>query len=394
MTRDERITQEAVAYAAKLSAVLQPVLKQGATQNALAKAAKVSPSTVSRYLSGERIAPADFVEEFWTFLRDRGFPLTQEELTEVTTLRRAAQKASPQPENRVRYWKEEVKRFKDEYTRSEERHQATSEELTELADRLSELQREFDDTLGRVEAAETERDEVRATAAGQQEQLAHAQDYTRRIESELAERQDEVRQLQREVTVLRGQVERLRDEPSPSFEQGVPGAAMQVTAGVAPAAHRTAKVQGAEQAKTVYIKGVPLDDLLFVLIPSRSEIREQAAALVPFLAPFLVLDLVTLTVASGFVGGLQATPGPAVWKLLLYPVAALAGLAIALILAGIVGFLIGSGHEFEDEAGEMALTFNFCGFVLCLLLGAGGAEKGWAGLDLLGHWFADLVGLL
>ncbi|MFF3488425.1 helix-turn-helix domain-containing protein [Streptomyces sp. NPDC002701] len=57
-----------MACAAKLRAPIRAVLEQGATQSALAKAAIVAPSTASRYLSGERVAPADFVEKFGTFL--------------------------------------------------------------------------------------------------------------------------------------------------------------------------------------------------------------------------------------------------------------------------------------------------------------------------------------
>ncbi|MFJ6088025.1 hypothetical protein ACIQI8_42355 [Streptomyces sp. NPDC092369] len=238
-------------------------------------------------------------------------------------------------------------------------------------------------------------DEVRATAARQQGQLAHAQDYIRQIESELTERQHEVRQLRREVHVLRGQVERLRDEPSPSPEQGVPGAAMQVTVGVTRAAHRTTKGQGTEETRTLSFMSIPLEGVasfIPLLIPSRSDIREWASATALFLAPFLAPFLVALTVASGFAAGVQATPGPAVWKLVLYSVVALAALAITLILALSVGVLI--VDEPDDVVVETGAPVVVGVVVACLFLGAGGAAKGWTWIDLLGHWFADSVGIL
>ncbi|MEV0368865.1 hypothetical protein AB0I10_03390 [Streptomyces sp. NPDC050636] len=40
------------------------------------------------------------------------------------------------------------------------------------------------------------------------------------------------------------------------------------------------------------------------------------------------------------------------------------------------------------------MGIDFGGAVICLLLGVLGAALGWAGLDLLGNWFANLVGLV
>ncbi|GAA3491371.1 helix-turn-helix domain-containing protein [Streptomyces cremeus] len=229
----------AAAYARALGDMLEPGLAN-TSQNALAKATHVAPSTVSRYLSGERIAPAEFVQAAVAFLADRGEEVAPEVVEELNVLRRAAQRSSPRPDTRALYWMEEARRATDARARSEEAHRATAGELEEVAVRLGALENELDQALAGRAAAEEERDANRAALAVQQEQLAHAQRYARQIEGELTAHQAEVHLLRREVTVLRHQVERLRDEAPPTVGgETVPGMATQVTAPVAAGAVHT-----------------------------------------------------------------------------------------------------------------------------------------------------------
>ncbi len=229
----------AAAYARALGEVLGPGLAN-TSQNALAKATHVAPSTVSRYLSGERIAPAEFVRAAVAFLAGRGGEVAPEVVEELSVLRRAAQKSSLRPDTRALYWMEEARQATDARARSEEAHRSTAGKLEEVAVRLGALENELGQALAGRAAAEEERDAGRAALAVRQEQLAHAQRYARQIEGELTEHQEEVQLLRREVTVLRHQVERLRDEALPTAgQETVPDLATQVTAPAAAGAVHT-----------------------------------------------------------------------------------------------------------------------------------------------------------
>ncbi|MEU9603399.1 caspase family protein [Streptomyces sp. NPDC048057] len=130
---------EAEAYAAELriaatSAAAQSIMQEG---------------DGGRYLRGERVAPREFVDALADSL-----PPDQSE--RLHTLRRAAQRASPDAATQLLYWLEEVTLL--------------------------------------------------------QRRMAHAGRYSHRIEAELAAAQERARLLHQEVTVLRQQVRLLLDE--------------------------------------------------------------------------------------------------------------------------------------------------------------------------------------
>lgn len=66
---------EAATYAAALRAAVHEFTTRGGTQKEIAVATHVAPATLSRYLSGERIAPSGYVAALETFLAQRGRPM-------------------------------------------------------------------------------------------------------------------------------------------------------------------------------------------------------------------------------------------------------------------------------------------------------------------------------
>lgn len=68
----------AAAYAAALRAAVHGFTMQGGTQKEIAVAAHVAPATLSRYLSGDRVAPPTFVARLDSFLAERAGPWTPE----------------------------------------------------------------------------------------------------------------------------------------------------------------------------------------------------------------------------------------------------------------------------------------------------------------------------
>ncbi|MER5228159.1 helix-turn-helix domain-containing protein [Streptomyces flaveus] len=224
-------TPQAAAYAAKLEAVLQPAVDAGLTRSQLAQASHHSKSSITRYLQGKNVAPAEFVAFLAEYLATLGHALSQQDVSELHSLRRNAEKTSPKPDTRVRAWEEEVSLLKDELSQSSRRHEATAARLADFQTRLDALDQELSGALARAETAERQRDELRELAAEQERQLDHARAYSRQTDSELARSETRARELQREVDVLRRQVRRLQKEDAASGgERSVPDAATQVGA--------------------------------------------------------------------------------------------------------------------------------------------------------------------
>ncbi|MEU0526248.1 caspase family protein [Streptomyces niveus] len=130
---------EAEAYASELRKAVSAAPAQSVTHD----------GDGGRYLLGDRVAPRAFVDGLAGIL-------PPERLERLHTLRRAAQRTSPDAATQLLYWQEEVTLL--------------------------------------------------------QRRTAHAGDYSRRIEAELTAAQERVRLLHQEVTVLRQQVRRLLDE--------------------------------------------------------------------------------------------------------------------------------------------------------------------------------------
>jgi ribosomal protein S6 len=230
---------EAEAYASELRKVLAPGM-EGRRHYEVAKGTYVDASTLSRYLSGKRTAPAKFIQDAVTFL---GLQLDPVVLEALADLRRAAEQSSLQPSTHARYWIGEAQRLTEEHADCGTKLQASAEQLDEVAAKLADLEKDFDRVLeegaeaqAQREAAEKERDTGRETIAKQKSKLSHAQRYVRQIENELVEQQELVRTLRKDIEVLRRQVRRLHDEPAPPERQSAPDSAALVAA--ARATHR------------------------------------------------------------------------------------------------------------------------------------------------------------
>ena len=110
-------------------------------------------------------------------------------------------------------------------------------------------------------------------------------------------------------------------------------------------------------------------------------------------------DVVTAVLASGAIGAgisaaVQAEPGPAVWKLLLFGIL---GVAVA-FLNGVIACLavdpevrsVGEGRDLGESEGPLVLAFvgGWAMFLVGLFV------PGVVGSDAWGYWLADLVGVL
>lgn len=113
-------------------------------------------------------------------------------------------------------------------------------------------------------------------------------------------------------------------------------------------------------------------------------------------------DVVTAVLASGAIGtigagisaAVQAEPGPAVWKLLLFGIL---GVAVAFLI-GVIACLavdpevrsVGEGRDLGESEGPLVLAFvgGWAMFLVGLFV------PGVVGSDAWGYWLADLVGVL
>ncbi|GGS26922.1 hypothetical protein GCM10010252_77300 [Streptomyces aureoverticillatus] len=256
---------EAQAYAAALRAVLQPVFDQGVTQRSLATEVHVVASTVTRYLTGERIAPKEFVDQCAVFLSTHQVLLAPSELERLHGLRRAAQAASSSAEIRLLHTKEEIDQLKAALAAARLSHEkstalaireaveqvrlegsrqlaAIEQQLTtvraELLAELASVQQELTAEQQRAQRLQAENNQLREPVRAQEGQLEHAREYVREMsaelaqkEEELARKKEELRFQQQQTKVLRAQVQQL----SAAEEEAVSGSATQVNAGVATA---------------------------------------------------------------------------------------------------------------------------------------------------------------
>ncbi|MFF0033979.1 hypothetical protein ACFYS7_38755 [Streptomyces avermitilis] len=241
-------TPAAAAYAASLQALLKPVFDAGGTQTELAAACHLSKSSITRYLQGEYVAPAGFIDHLAAYLADRGHPLTEQQVAEVHRLRLHAQKISPKPDTRLQAWEEEVTSLREELAHGAHLYQTTTDRLADLDARLTVISNGLSRPLLRAETAERDRSRLQEQAE-QQRQLDHAGAYSRQIEGELAASEDKARRLMGEVEVFRRQIHRLHQEAEQTGAAAVADPATQVTAVAAgrPAAEQTA--HGPQQAR-------------------------------------------------------------------------------------------------------------------------------------------------
>lgn len=256
------------AYAAALREVVDWYRATGGTQNKMATALHISPGTLSRYLSGHRVATRATLHDMRAFLAKHKPPLRDIDWANLDALCERAHAASGSPAVQLIQLKEEHTRLRDELTRvrdelnrvreeqqqdhhvAEERLAALEEQALDLADQLrealarahtaesernlledrvteqdeslrhvhgleAELARQQEQALARAHDMESERNRLQDRVTEQEQNLRHAQDYIHGMEAELTQQKEEASRLLREVAVLRAQNRRLLEEQQP-----------------------------------------------------------------------------------------------------------------------------------------------------------------------------------
>ncbi|WP_228183951.1 hypothetical protein [Streptomyces anulatus] len=222
---------EARRYKQALKAAVQGVLDSGAaSQREIGKEAHVSPTAVSRYFSGERVAPDGFVDSLAAFASRHGHPLGPEVREELHRLRRIAEAAGPLSA-RLRHAQEQIEQLKRKLAAAEATalgsHDTavlealewvrgdTARQLVTLEGRLEELTEELVLEKRRVRVLEAERNQLRVTVREQGKRLADAGELVRSMNADLEHQEEELQQLRLEVEVLRGQLARISEETVP-----------------------------------------------------------------------------------------------------------------------------------------------------------------------------------
>ncbi|NGO43620.1 caspase family protein [Streptomyces ureilyticus] len=142
---------QAEAYA---TALREAVERAGADVSRLPD----EPHPVRRYLSGERVAPREFVDA----LGDHGVVLPEAELTRLHALRRAAQRSAPDMEVQLLYWREEVQLLRSQLEHAGGYSHAVEAELAEAEEQLRWLRTELGVLQRQLEELSKEREPERA----------------------------------------------------------------------------------------------------------------------------------------------------------------------------------------------------------------------------------------
>ncbi|MFI6415398.1 hypothetical protein [Streptomyces sp. NPDC050585] len=221
--------------------------------------AKWDRSAVSRYFSGQRVAPEIFLERLIAYIEHLGTPVTKGAKEELHALWRAAdeavnlrypQRAALQKEVTLRdaeisRLQVEVKQLRAQVAQRDEelagrdgRAQQLSEQLASKETEIALCRVALYTTLGRAEDAEDDRDNLRRLVGRQQKQLEHASSSTRELERELNAAQGKATRWEREVATLRHQVDQLLHDspnPAPSDRASAPAGAPSATQAAATA---------------------------------------------------------------------------------------------------------------------------------------------------------------
>ncbi|MEU7600454.1 hypothetical protein [Streptomyces sp. NPDC041003] len=302
-------------YAAALREGITVFTTAGGTQRDIARALNVAPATLSRYLSGERVAPRAFLRSLRGYLDQQGMPWTPEEYENLDALCGQAHASSGSPAVQLAQLREELSRLRSE---QEQAQQVAEERLTGLEEQAGRLAKQLEEALGRARAAE-------ARVAEQDETLRHGQDYIHQVEAELTQQREQARLLQQEVGVLREQNRRLAEEG----QQHVPGTSTQDTSFEATLAARHNRQAGVAQEQDRLTRessrrtGITAGSK-YIGHP-RIPQSVNGTPYRPVRHTLVALTCAAVICVSGatFAAGLQATPGPAVWKLVLTAVIAL-----------------------------------------------------------------------
>ncbi|MCX4529922.1 hypothetical protein OG982_30245 [Streptomyces sp. NBC_01551] len=209
----------AAAYAGKLRWAVKRHTATGGTQSKMAESIHIAASTLSRYMSGNRLAPHESLHAIRAYIEAQSPLLSFPEgfWEELDVLCDAAHRASEAPTvKKVAYLTEELRR--------------AEERLRDLERQAGDLAGERDQALARAQGAqgaERARLFLQSRVTEQDQSLRTARDYIRRIEAELAEYRERADLLQQEVDVLREQNRRLIEAepavPAPSTQVSQPG---------------------------------------------------------------------------------------------------------------------------------------------------------------------------
>lgn len=390
MGGSQEVPAAAAAYAAALREVVDGFRAVGGTQRKLADALHVSQAALSRYLSGERIAPYDFLRTLRVFLDGQGLLWDQDTEELLDALCGQAHAASGSPAVQLVQIREELARLREG---REEQHQAkrfADVRLAVLEAQVRELTGQLAQALHHARTTEGARALLQEQVHARDESLRHAQDYIHQIEAELSGQREQARALQVEVGVLRKQNQQLVEEQAhtvsgvstqaTSFEATLATLAARAATQAAEAANQTPKPQKPAPARpkpggepTAPHRPRPPDP-----VPIR-EIRPGRDTFA-----FLVLAAAAWAAGAVFAAGIRADPGPSVWKLIVAAVVALLVAAVSWV-----------GCLFVMEKYEPGLDSGAADFAVPALLVVGvGVPLLRDADDPVSHWVAEAVGLL
>ncbi|MFF1695553.1 hypothetical protein ACFVXC_18250 [Streptomyces sp. NPDC058257] len=227
---DGRYQRAGAAYAEGLRAVYQPIPD---SLRAFARRTDVpfDYTSVSRFLSGDRVAPPQFIDCLGVARRAVDAPLTEAEQRQLRALWIAVMEASSNPHHRLAFLEHELG--------------AVRERLLEAEARAGSDRRRIETSQARLQALREELDEARRTAARTEalheenawlrRQLTAAADYVKNTERQLGESErrstglrETLAPLEHEVAVLRRQVEALHAE-APAGSPALAGGARNAT---------------------------------------------------------------------------------------------------------------------------------------------------------------------
>ncbi|UUU43876.1 helix-turn-helix domain-containing protein [Streptomyces sp. NBC_00162] len=356
-------------YAAGLRAAVAGFLRAGGTQREIARALAVAPATLSRYLSGERLASRAVLDTLVDFLRTQGRTVDEATTARLRDLCRRAHRSSGSPAVRLAEVKGEMAMLRREHARALE---TSADRIAVLEERAGHLSGELAEVLSRARTAEEAVELHQAHVLEQDDQLRNSQEYTRRIEAELAREREGNGRLQEEVEVLREQNRLLVDlagVPGPSLQAGPPGVD-DGAAGNAP---------GAEMPS----------DLVLVLRLLRGRgvdgLRTEAGPLRDGIAIAAYMVQICL-VGAVFSACLRSADRPAEWILLLF---AVSGFVYALACGA-------RAYRRTTPYTRAGVTWpaTLVGLATCAAVPAGVAVPALLDVDVPGRWIAQAVGLL
>ncbi|MBO3676122.1 hypothetical protein [Streptomyces sp. NEAU-YJ-81] len=190
-------------------------------------------TAVSRFLSGDRVAPPEFIDCLALVRRAVNAPLPAAEQARLRELWLAVMRTSGNPHHRLAYLEHQLGTVRERLMQAEERAGTDRRRFEALQTRLEALQEE----LGKARVAAGRARALREENTWLRRQLVAAAGYVKDTERELGESerrrtdlQETARLLEQEVAVLRRQVESLHQEAPAAVPASAGGAKVGVGA--------------------------------------------------------------------------------------------------------------------------------------------------------------------